>query len=156
MPELHGYSASWIRTSPCAVDTVRLSAVLGRYALGPEAQVWSWITSFDRLIAQDERQWFLSHRDFTNADPESAFRWDEFEQMSLDAAGEDQAWRDAIGRFWRQHLPLYVDVRSGYRTLLARIEQGECIGIYDSLEPAFEEVSLFAESIDEMHRRIVG
>ncbi len=152
MPKSEESGSQWIRTPVNGVDSARLSAVLGRYDLRKDSRVWSWITSFDRLVASDEQQWFLSHLDFTNPDLDSAFRWDEFEQMSSEAAAEDQKWRAAIDRFWRQHLPLYLDVRSGYRSLLARIDQGECCGIYESIEPEFEEVTLFASSIDEMQR----
>jgi hypothetical protein len=93
MDSLDTAGDSWIRTPGKAVDTNALTAVLHRYHLRPDGDVWSWITGFERLITRDEKQWFLSHRDFTNPCKEDAFRWDEFEKMSLEAAGDDSVWK---------------------------------------------------------------
>jgi hypothetical protein len=147
---------SWIRTPAKAVDTNALTAALRRYHLRPDGDVWSWITGFERLITRDEQQWFLSHRDFTNQSEEDAFRWDEFEQMSLDAAGDDSAWKKSITGFWERHLPLYLDVRSGYRALVVRVSNGVGVGIFESVEPEFEEVTPFATSLVEMQRLVFG
>jgi hypothetical protein len=146
----------WSKVPATRFEETALREVLHRYRLRPDGEVWRWITSFDRLITRDEQQWFLSHRDFTDRPPSGEFRWNEYELMSLDAAGDDDEWKARIDGFWTQHLPLYLDVGDCYRALVARISQGSCVGIFESIEPEFEEVTPFAASIDEMLLLILG
>ncbi len=145
----------WIRDPVSHVDADALAAVLSRYRLRRDSDVWQWITSFDRLITRDEKQWFLSHRDFIQASAPEAFAWNEYELMSLEAAEEDSDWKANICRFWDQHLPLYLDVRSDYRALVARIADGHAVGIFESMGPDFEEVTLIADSIAVMRQLIL-
>ncbi len=156
MDSLDTAGESWIRTPAKVVDTNALTAVLRRYNLRPDGDVWAWIIGFEQLVTRDEQQWFLSHRDFTKQSEEDAFRWNEFEQMSLEAAVDDLAWKKSITGFWDRHLPLYIDVRSGYRVLVVRVANGVGAGIFESVEPEFEELTPFAGSFVEMQRLVFG
>lgn len=146
----------WIRESATNVDVDSLSSVLSRYRLSSGGDVWQWITSFDRLITRDEKQWFLSHLDFTRKSQPGEFVWNEYEVMSLEAAEDDRDWKDSIALFWSNHLPLYMDVRSGYRALVARISRGDCHGVFESIGPEFEDVTLVASSISDMCRLMLS
>lgn len=62
-----------------------------------------WASSFSLLANVDETVWFLSRDDYsTGAD--GAFAWNEYEQLSLQAATTDDE-AAAISRFWTRHLP---------------------------------------------------
>ena len=63
----------------------------------------------------DETGWFLCIDDF-NGTSDSAYTWNEFEQISLQAAEDshDEEWKRSIIQFWDDHLPIFLSVRSGY------------------------------------------
>ena len=70
---------------------------LGRYAL---------------LCRADESVWFLSAADYAGT-ADSAFAWDEFKHLSLDAALDDED-RQGIHTFWDRHLPVLMSVAGDY------------------------------------------
>ena len=84
-----------------------------------------FIATVSELFSGDETTWFLCAEDYdTRLD--HAWRWNEWEMLSLESAEGDQAWTDEITAFWDRHLP-HCPV-SGKRLLLLRHLHGGRLG----------------------------
>jgi hypothetical protein len=91
----------------------------------------------------------------------SAFAWNEWERLSLKAAADDRALSSRIIRFWDDHFPLLMSVKSGYayfaiektRLQIVRGEEPEFEGthVLDGTIPGV--LGLFATS-DKLERWI--
>lgn len=99
--------------------------------------------TFALLASADETVWFLSALDYLRKNPISAFAWDEYQKICLDAAEDDEQEISEINKFWSRYTPLLLAVRSGYAYLAYDIESG-CI--VSGREPEFEHVERFADS----------
>ena len=62
-------------------------AIRDRYNNIPEEFI-DFLTMFKSITSADETTWFLCNDDYTD-DSEDAFRWNEFEIMSIEAEGDD-------------------------------------------------------------------
>lgn len=94
-----------------------------------------------------ETAWFLTTDDYSGKST-SAFRWNEFELQSLDAAGGDAEWTESIIRFWDGHLPILLSVKSGY----AYLAVDQKLQIVVGREPEYEETTIVAPSFVEFTR----
>ena len=107
-----------------------------------------FIASFDVLCSENETQWLISAVDYQRRRAEG-FNWDEFEQVSLQAAEGDLGWQQKIKSFWSAHLPIFMRVDGEY-AYAAYCCAGENAGHYVSgTEPEFEEVSVVGRSLTE-------
>lgn len=95
--------------------------------------------------------WFLSADHFTGAAP--AWQADSFEQISLEAAGGDQRWREDILGFWDGHMPIVFSLARGYEYYAICIRDGTVV---NGTEPEFEEVSPAAASLEEFLAKIMA
>jgi len=114
------------------------------------SQVISLLCSISRASAPDERAWLVTGADF-NGQSIAAFRWNEWEHLSLGAAKADgdRAWMLEIEAFWDDHFPISTSVRGGYAFLA--IER-DSLNVVMGREPEFEETELVAESFIETLR----
>ncbi|AXL12567.1 hypothetical protein DXT68_10730 [Microbacterium foliorum] len=109
-----------------------------------------WASSFSLLANVDETVWFLSRDDYsTGAD--GAFAWNEYEQLSLQAATTDDE-AAAISRFWTRHLPLLLSVRNGYEYLAVRDDGA----VVHGAEPEFEEAVVVFSHFDDLLTHIIS
>lgn len=92
-----------------------------------------WACSFSLLTNTDETVWFVSREDYSGR-ADSAFAWNELEQLSAEAAMSDQE-AAAVSEFWKRHIPILLSVRHGYEYLAVRDDGA----IVHGSEPAFEE-----------------
>ena len=94
-----------------------------------------------------DTEWFLCEEGYRQDDPD-AIRWNECEQISLEAARDlsDQEEERRVTQFWDGVLPFFLSVGSGYEyygfDLLGRF--GPAGGILHGFEPMFEETEGFA------------
>lgn len=94
-----------------------------------------------------DTEWFLCEEGYRQDDPD-AIRWNECEQISLEAARDlsDQEEEHRVTQFWDGVLPFFLSVGSGYEyygfDLLGRF--GPAGGILHGFEPMFEEAERFA------------
>lgn len=94
-----------------------------------------------------DTEWFLCEEGYRQDDPD-AIRWNECEQISLEAARDlsDQEEEHRVTQFWDGVLPFFLSVGSGYEyygfDLLGRF--GPAGGILHGFEPMFEEAEGFA------------
>ena len=116
-----------------------------RYSWAP-TDFTDFAVAVDVAVSANEKAWILTSIDF-RGESETAFEWNAWENLSLDAAGGDRAWQQRIRSFWDDHLPIVLSVKSGYaffaieRTTL-RVVVGE--------EPEFEETTPMCQSFTEL------
>ena len=106
---------------------------------------WAGFAGRIRVCANaDETTWFLCANDFEEQSGD-AFRWDELERISLQAALDDKdaAWQSAIESFWNDHLPICLSVADGYGYYAIRMSDG---AVVQGSEPEFEETAEAAPS----------
>ncbi|MCR1783168.1 hypothetical protein KVF89_11545 [Nocardioides carbamazepini] len=113
----------------------------------PETAI-HWVSSFSLLSSPDEAVWFLSRDDYSK-ETESAFAWNELEQLSAQAAAtNDEAV--AVSRFWKRHLPILLAVRSGYEYLAVRDDGA----VVHGTGPEFEEAVVVFPHLEDLLRHI--
>lgn len=94
-----------------------------------------------------EQAWFLCEEEYNNSS-EVAFKWNEFESLSLEAAQGDEKWRSEITAWWDGYLPIMMSVAGGYS--FYAIDLADEIGaIVRGEEPEFEEVAKVAENLEQ-------
>ena len=94
--------------------------------------------------------WFICYDEFIG-NSDIAFKWNEFESMSLEAAEEDLTWKEDIKFFWDNNLPIIMSVANDY-AYYAINSNGE---IVLGTEPEFEEVKKTANSFEEFVNMIM-
>lgn len=115
----------------------------------PETVV-DWASSFSQLSNGDETVWFLSRHDYSTG-TEDAFAWNEFEQLSIQAATTDDELV-AVARFWERHLPILLSVRGGYEYLAVRDDGA----VVHGTEPEFEEAAVAFSHFEDLLRYIIA
>jgi hypothetical protein len=104
---------------------------------------------------KDETAWFLCEDDF-NRIGSSAFRWDEFEAQSLEAAGSDEQWRSQIRDFWNWHLPIALSLKSDYAFLCMALSEDDYGAIAYGYEPEYESVQKLCDNFSELLNLLVA
>lgn len=107
-----------------------------------------WVSSFSLLSSSDETVWFLSRDDYS-AGAEGSFAWNEWEQLSIQAATTDDE-ADAVSRFWKHHVPVLLSVRDGYEYLAVRDDGA----VVHGAEPEFEEAVVVFSQFEDLLRYI--
>ena len=137
---------SWQVEFPAS--TTLPQSILSRHGELPAALA-SLISSFSRCLAPSEEAWFVSVDDVSSPLRGEEFRFNEFEIISLEAAGQDQQSIASIRSFWDAHFPFYIAVNGEYQyfaVVLSGLQQG-CV-VY-GYEPEFESCSVVAPSLAE-------
>lgn len=146
---------AFMRAKGCMVETGPASPlpqwITERYHNLPA--LWlQFIGEVRELFSADETVWFLCAEDYdTRLD--QAWRWNEWEELSLQSAQSDESWAGEIKAFWDEHLPIVLSVRDGYAYYAISMTDG-CV-VYGS-EPEFEECTLVAGSFAEFLEHIMG
>jgi len=108
-----------------------------------------WVSSFSLLSSSDETVWFLSRDDYSSTGAVSTFAWNEWEQLSIQAATTDDEAL-AVSRFWERHLPILLSVRNGYEYLAVRDDGA----VVHGTEPEFEEAVVVFPHFEDLLRYI--
>jgi hypothetical protein len=117
-----------------------------RYSRLPESLA-EFLSAFSLFANADETTWFLTADDY-HGDSGNAFRWNEWEHLSLDASQGDNEGIADIRSFWDRHFPFMLSVQSGYAFHAVRLED-HCFGqVVEGREPEFEITRLVADSFD--------
>src|SRR6185369_17380775 len=88
------------------------ATIAARYPRLPNPLV-EFLSGLARCVDSSQTTWFLCQCDYEGKS-DSAFRWNEWEQLSLDAARGDGGYISAICAFWDSHFPFLFSVHSGY------------------------------------------
>lgn len=99
---------------------------------------------FLRRVASCERDsgnvWFLC-ADYYNGVGRTPETWNEFEQLSLESAGDDERWAAETRHFWDNHLAFLMSARGDYAYLGFRVS-GDAFGsVVDGYDVDFEGVT---------------
>jgi hypothetical protein len=95
-----------------------------------------------------ETVWFLTCDEFLGR-TDAAFKWNEFELQSLEAAAGDPLWTAEVRAFWSTHLPILISVKSGYAFMALKITDGTVVL---GREPDYEEIEPVSGSFAELCR----
>ena len=118
--------------------------ITDRYRSFPD--LWlQFIGTVSELFSGGETTWFLCAEDYDSR-LDHAWRWNEWEMLSLKSAEADKAWSDEIKAFWDNHLPIVLSLEDGYSYYAISMEDGSVV--YGS-EPEFEECRVVASSFAE-------
>jgi hypothetical protein len=117
--------------------------IRARYSWLPSTLI-TWLERFDVCANPSDTAWFTAGSSFHPT--ENGFRWDEWEQLSLVAAKDDNDWQRDIQAFWDVHFPFMNSVKNGYAFLALRKSDG---AIVLGNGPEFEEVRAIASSLDD-------
>jgi len=108
----------------------------------------------ERCVTPNDKTWFICESEFNNKS-ETAFKWNEFELLSLEAAENDAAWKSDITKWWSNYLPIVMSVDDGYSFYAIDITN-EVGTIVRGYEPEFEEVEKVASNLDEFFELIMS
>ncbi len=145
---LEGQGWSVIRNTSAEVRLPE--AVAGRYRSCPP----SWLAllgAVQELARGDERAWFLCAGDY-DVQADQPWQWNEWERLSLEAAGDDALWTAEIRDFWTEHLPIFMSLSDGYAYYAISMKDGSVVY---GREPEFEECETAAPSFDAFMEQIV-
>ena len=106
-----------------------------------------------QLIAPSEKTWFLCEDEYNN-NSDIAFKWNEFELLSLEVAEDDDEWKSEIISWWDKKLPIVMSVDDGYSFYAIDLSNNEC-KIVKGYEPEFEEVEEVANNIEDFFELIM-
>ena len=125
-----------------------------RYAFIPADWI-DFIRSFGVCINGDDNLYFQLVEDFEELEDKAdgkAFRWNEFELISLGAAEGDEKWTADIKEFWDNYLPIVISVGGDYHYYAIGIRTGE---IFDGWAPEFEEPEIVAPNFTDFIEKII-
>ena len=106
-----------------------------------------------QCIAPSQKAWFVCEDEYNN-NSEIAFKWNEFELLSLKAAENNEKWKAEIISWWDKYLPIVMSVNGGYS--FYAIDLIDNIGsIVHGFEPEFEEAEKIANSVEEFFEMIM-
>ena len=111
------------------------------------------LKEYSNISSKDDTTWFICEKDYLD-ESEDAFRWNEFELMSLEAAEEDEKWKIEIKDWWRKKLPFIMSVSGGYSYYAIDLEENKGTIIFGR-EPEFEDAIVVAKNFDEFIEKIV-
>lgn len=135
------------------VDIVN-NTILNRYNNLPDAYV-AFLECFESVSNNDDTEWFLCEKDFKSEAEDEAFRWNEFEMLSLEAAEGDDEWQTEIKSWWSTKLPIVMSVKNGYLFYAIDTENDSGI-IVKGQDPEFEEVCIVADSFEDFIDMIIN
>ena len=112
-------------------------------------QWMEFIVNFTDIMNDTDDMWFLTCDNFLNG----GWDYNEFENMSLEAADGDKAWSTEIKEFWDNTLPIIMSIGGDYQYFAIKLESGEVV---HGWEPEFEETCVVAESFDEFIQKVIA
>jgi len=130
-----------------AGHTFRLPAsIAARYPRLPATLV-AFLSGLKECVDGSQATWFLCQSDYEGTSG-YAFRWDEWEQLSLESAGDDDKINAEIRAFWDCHFPFMFSVHSGYEYHAVCTGDDRFGQIVKGYEPEFEEALPVADSFE--------
>jgi len=127
--------------------------VLERYKIIPY-EYHEFLKDVEQCISASEKSWFICENEY-NGNSDIDFKWNEFENLSLEAAEDDIEWKNQIEKWWDNYLPILMSVNDGYSFYAIDItnEKGT---IVSGCEPEFEEVEKIADNFSEFLDLIIN
>ena len=133
----------WSVRPNAATEPLLPPPVQARYPRLPD-ELTSFLAALEACVNAEETVWFLCREDYRRADAD-AFRWNEFELMTLEGE-EDVALQQQVRGFWDRHFPFMLAVHSDYDYLAVSLDEQSYGAIVHGCGPSFDETSLVAPS----------
>ena len=153
-------NAGW-KVTPREIRPLSFSPELRqRHPTLPEDYV-RFLQAFTLCANATETAWFLSEEDYAADDlarkNASTFRWNEYEQMSLEAFEGNPAEEQAVRRFWDVHFPIALAVHSDYAYLALCTASNHFGSVVYGYGPTFEDAAeVVCPSFAEFARRFLA
>ncbi|MGH4124396.1 MAG: SMI1/KNR4 family protein [Clostridium sp.] len=125
----------------------------GKYKVIPYEYL-KFLKQIKQCISSSEKSWFLCEEEY-NGGADIEFKWNEFENLSLEAAKDDVEWKSEIQKWWDRYFPILMSVDNGYSFYAIDMESEKGLIVYGS-EPEFEEVDIVADNFMEFLEMIVN
>lgn len=122
------------------------SSIRSRYKEIPHEYV-TFLSVIEKCVTPNEKTWFICEDEFNNSS-DTAFKWNEYELLSLEAAAGDLIWRSEITAWWDNYLPIVMSVNGGYSFYAIDVTHNRG-AIVRGNEPEFEEVEKVASTFEE-------
>ncbi|MGN6710526.1 SMI1/KNR4 family protein [Anaerocolumna jejuensis] len=127
-------------------------SIASRYKEIPEGYL-EFLNKVKQCITPSQKTWFICEDEYNNSS-DIAFKWNEFEELSLEAAEDNKEWKAEIISWWDKHLPIIMSVGEGYS--FYAIDLANNTGaIVQGFEPEFEEVEKIANNIEDFFELII-
>ncbi|GGG72002.1 SMI1/KNR4 family protein [Paenibacillus radicis (ex Gao et al. 2016)] len=129
------------------------SSITSRYKDIP-SEYLDFLSAVETCITPDEKTWFICENEFNNRS-DHAFKWNEYELLSLEAAVDDDIWKSEISAWWDHYLPIVMSVDGGYSFYAISLtnDRGAIVRGY---EPEFEEVEKVASTLEEFFELLMS
>ena len=141
----------WIISKNVNREDSSSNEILKKYS-SLSAEFVELIEKYKVISSADDTTWFLCVNDY-NSESEDGFKWNEFENMSLEAAEGDEKWQKEIEEWWQDKLPIILSVGGGYSYYA--IDTGNGGKIINGCEPEFEETDIVAESFSDFIDQVI-
>ena len=112
-----------------------------------------FLQKYKSVTSEDETCFFLGVDDYSG-ESDLAFKWNEFELMSLEAAEGDEDWTNDIKSWWKPKLPFFMSVGGEYLYYAIDTEDGGTI--LSGYEPEFEEADKVADSFEDFMSKVLS
>ena len=128
------------------------NAVLNSYENLPVVFL-EFLQKYKSVTSEDETGFFLCVDEYSG-ESSLAFKWNEFELMSLEAAEGDEDWTKDIKSWWKPKLPFFMSVVGEYLYYAIDTEDGGTI--LSGYEPEFEEADKVADSFEDFMSKVLS
>ncbi|RST59315.1 SMI1/KNR4 family protein [Siminovitchia terrae] len=129
------------------------SSIISRYKEIPNNYL-DFLSVVEKCITPNEKTWFICEDEFNNSS-DAAFKWNEYELLSLEAAMDDYIWTSEITTWWDNYLPIVMSVDGGYSFYAIDLTNDKD-AIVRGYEPEFEEVEKVANTLEEFLELIMS
>ena len=119
------------------------------------SELKDFLSGLKKCVHPDETVWFLCQDDYWGTS-NSAFKWNEWELLSLDAADGDEDFISDIKSFWDYHFPFYYSIHSGYQFIAVSLKQENYGSIVLGFEPEFEEAYEFKKDLSSFFTHLLN
>ncbi|TRY30145.1 SMI1/KNR4 family protein [Aliiglaciecola sp. M165] len=123
------------------------AALTNRYPVLPEA-LQRFLTKYAMCENAQKTKWFVTCH-VVSEESKDAFRWNEFELMSIESAEDDKDEIDRIKSFWDSHIPFFMSVEDGYEYYAVSVENATFGKIVHGVEADFEDATIVAKDIGQ-------
>ncbi|WP_309380183.1 SMI1/KNR4 family protein [Cerasicoccus frondis] len=128
--------------------------VADRYKEIPKP-IENFLSGISECVSPSEQSWFLCEADFAETS-DASFSWNEWENMSLEAADGDTDLTTEITRFWSEYFPFYFSVDGEYQFYAASLRKEDFGVIVHGAEPEFEEVTKVFEDFSDFLEHLIS
>lgn len=113
-----------------------------------------FLKTIKHCISPDEKSWFICEDEY-NSTSDTVFRWNEFERLSLEAAENDEVWKEEIASWWDNYLPIIISVDNIYSFYAVDLKKDVGAVVY-GMEPEFEETEKVADNLYKFFDLIIN